>query len=167
MAKRTEIFTQEALDVFFIHHPSFLIFQKEDWKEYLLLFAHIYDFLEEDGVRVPFEILRTLVLKFYAPRKQINLEQKIFLFFQMAIGELEILKDSHDQFGQRFIETTRSGKQFLQLTETLLERRVRYTGTGAETLLGALNEICSGLLCRDSLRRAKRGSHGRVLRKTL
>lgn len=141
MAKRSEIFTIEALDGILLHHPYLLIFQKEDWREYLFLFAQIYDFLEEESVRVPFEVLRTLVLKHYAQKRLANLEHKVHQFFQMSIGELQVLKDSHDQFGNRFIETTRSGKQLLQLAENLLERRTRFTGTGAETLLASLNDI--------------------------
>jgi hypothetical protein len=143
MAKRTEVFSDESLNGLFLHHPYLFIFQKEDWKEYFILFAQIYNLLEEENVRVPFEAVRTLVLKYYSQRKFANIEQKLQSFFNMAIGELEVLRDSHDQFGQRFVETTRSGKQLLQIVEGLLERRTRFTGTGAETLLGALNDILS------------------------
>ena len=113
MAKRTEIFSDESLGGLFLHHPYLLIFQKEDWKEYFVLFAQIYNLLEQENVRVPFEVVRTLVLKYYSQKKLANIEQKLTNFFHMAIGELEVLRDSHDQFGQRYIETTRSGKQLL------------------------------------------------------
>ena len=141
MAKRLEIFNDERMDALFLHHPYLLIFQKDDWKDYLLLFAQIYDALEQESVRLPFEALRTTVLKHYAQKGITNIDAKIHQFFHMAIGELQVLKDSHDQFGQRFLETTRAGKQLLQLVEGLLERRVRFTGTGAEVLLGSLNDI--------------------------
>ena len=141
MAKRSEIFNVEAIEGLFAHHPYLLIFQKEDWKDYLFLIGRLYDFLEEEAARVPFEVLRSLVLRHYAQRGLANTEQKIHHFFHLAIGELQVLRDSHDQFGQRFIETTRAGKELLQMTENLLERRTRYSGTGAETLLGALNDI--------------------------
>lgn len=141
LSTRSEVFTHEALDGLYLHHPYLLLFQKEDWKEYLSILGQIYDFLEDENVRVPYEAIRTLLLKFYASKGLLHPEQKIFQFFQMAIGELQVLKDSHDQFGQRFLETTRAGKMLLQLVEGLLERRVKYSGTGAETLLGALNDI--------------------------
>lgn len=141
MIKRAELFTDELLQNIYVHHPYLLLFQKEDWREYLCVIGHIYDLIEEENIKVPFEVVRTLVIKFYAPKQLANLEQKMHQFFTMAIAELQVLKDSHDQFGGRYIETTRSGKQLLQLVEALLAQRTKFSGTGAETLLGALNEI--------------------------
>lgn len=74
------------------------------------------------------------------------------------IGELQVLRDSHDQFGNRYIETTRAGRQLLQLFETLLSQRTRYTGTGAETLLSALNDI---LISRQQITEEEALSHHR------
>jgi hypothetical protein len=143
LGKRSEILLETALDSIYWHHPYLLLFQKEDWKEYTVLIAQIYDFIEEENQKVPFEVVKTLILKFYSARDLASIDTKIFNFFQMAIGELHVLKDSHDQFGQRFIETTRSGKMLLQMIEGLLERRTKFSGTGAEVLLGALNDILS------------------------
>lgn len=158
MANRAEIFSDERLGTLLLHHPYLLLFQKEDWREYLLLFAQIYDVLEEDIARLPFDVLKTLALKFYSQKGLGHVENKVHAFFHMAIGELQVLKDSHDQFGQRFLEPTRAGKQLLQLSESLLERRVRFTGTGAETLLGALNDI---LASRTRLSEAEAIEHHR------
>lgn len=59
----------------------------------------------------------------------------------MTIGELKVFKDTHDSHGQRYIETTRSGRLLLQWLKSLLNQRTKYSGTGAETLLGSLNDI--------------------------
>ncbi len=141
MSKRSELINEAQLEGLYTHHPYLLLFQKEDWREYLVLLTDLYDLLEEDSLKVPYEVVRSFVIKFYAPKKLNNLDQKILTFFTMTIGELQVLKDSHDQFGQRFIESTRAGKSLLQLVEGLLSQRIRFSGTGAETLLGALNEI--------------------------
>jgi len=59
----------------------------------------------------------------------------------MVIAELNILRDSHDSMGRRFIEGTRYGKSLLQMVEGLLAQRTKFTGTSAETMLGALNNL--------------------------
>lgn len=148
MAKRSQLVTEESVQQLFIRHPYLLIFQKEDWQSYLILLGNIYDLLEEENVKVPYEVLRSLALRFFSQRKLIAIDGKIIQFFGMAIGELQVLKDSHDQFGNRFVETTRGGKELLQLTENLLSSRVKYSGTGAETVLATLNDI---LLSRERL----------------
>jgi hypothetical protein len=142
MTKRLDRITDDSLNALHRHHPYLLLLQKEDWRDYLLILAQIYDFLEEHRTRVPLDTVRPIVIKFYAGRKELSsLDQKIASFFAMAIGELEVLKDSHDQFGQRYIETTRSGKALLQWIESLVTQRAKFSGTGAELLLGALNDI--------------------------
>src|SRR5688572_1773156 len=110
MAKRSEIITAESLAGVYRHHPYLLLLQKEDWREYLLLLSEIYDVLEEQSSRVPLDAARSIGLRFFATRGLAAPEQKVAQFLAMAIGELEVLKDSHDQFGQRYVETTRSGK---------------------------------------------------------
>lgn len=124
-----------------MNHPQLLLLQKEDWKDYLTLLAIIYDLIEEDNVRVPHEVIRSVALKFFSQGKYSSPENKITQFFTMAIGELKVLKDSHDQLGQRYLETTRYGKELLQFVEGLLTQRTRFSGTGAETLLAALNQL--------------------------
>ncbi len=158
MPKRTELFTTERLEGITSHHPYLFLFQKEDWREYLVLFAEIYDLLEDDNIRLPFEAVRTIVLKFYAPRQLSSVEGKIGQFFSMAIAELRVLQDSHDQFGNRFIETTRWGRHLMQLIESLLSQRTRYSGTGAEALLGSLNDI---LTSRQQITKEEALSHHR------
>ena len=144
MAERSQAITAESLGGLFRHHPYLLLLQKEDWSEYLQLLANIYDVLEEQGARMPIEVVRSLALRFYAFKGLAAPEQKVAHFLSMAIGELQVLKDSHDQFGQRFIETTRAGKSLLQLIENLLSQRSKFSGTNAESMLGSLNDILIG-----------------------
>ncbi len=142
MSKRASAINDESLGALFRHHPYLLLLQKEDWREYLQLLAQIYDLLEEHGTRVPMDLVRALAMRFYSARREVTfLEQKVANFFAMAIGELEVLQDSHDQLGQRYLEPTRAGKTLLQWIESLLNQRHKFSGTGAETLLGALNDI--------------------------
>lgn len=141
MTKRADIFLDQTLAGLYVNHPQFLLLQKEDWKEYLVLLASIYDPIEEGNTKVPFEVIRAIATKFFSQRRYSSLENKITNFFSMAIGELKVLKDSHDQLGQRYIETTRHGKELLQFIEGLLTQRTRFSGTGAETLLAALNQL--------------------------
>lgn len=141
MAKRNQVLTKEALSGLIRHHPYLQILQKEDWQEYVILLGQIYDVLEEQSSRVPMDAVRPLVLRFYAHSGLASPDQKATVFFNMAIAELQVLKDSHDQFGQRYLETTRSGKALLQLFEGLVAQRSRFSGTGAEVLLAALNDI--------------------------
>lgn len=141
MAKRTDLITGESLSGLFRHHPYLLLFQKEDWSDYLLLLAEIYDGLEERSSRVPIDAVRSIAMRHYSVAGLAHPEQKVTSFLTMAIGELQVLKDSHDQFGQRYVEPTRSGKSLLQLMESLIAQRSKFSGTGAETLLGALNDI--------------------------
>lgn len=80
-------------------------------------------------------------MKFFAERDLMSTEMKVSSFLSMMIGELQVFKDSHDQFGQRYIEATRAGQRLLQLMESLLSERSKFSGSGAEALLGALNDI--------------------------
>jgi hypothetical protein len=144
MAERSQAITAESLAGLFRHHPYLLLLQKEDWSEYLQLLANIYDVLEDQGARMPIEVVRSLALRFYAFKGLVAPEQKVAYFLSMAIGELQVLKDSHDQFGQRFIETTRAGKSLLQLIENLLSQRSKFSGTNAESMLGSLNDVLIG-----------------------
>ncbi len=141
VAKRTESLTELALSTLYANHPYLIIFQKEDWREYLHVLASIYDLLEEDRARIPFESLKSILVKFYSHKKIASVEQKVFQFFSMTISELGVLRDSHDQYGQRHIESTREGKELLQMVENLVRQKTKFSGTGAETLLGALNNI--------------------------
>ncbi|MCM2281066.1 MAG: hypothetical protein NDI61_04385 [Bdellovibrionaceae bacterium] len=144
MAKRSETITHESLDGLLRHHPYLLIFQKEDWRDYLVLLADIYDLLEEQTARVSVDVVRSAAMRFFSVKGLAFPEQKVGQFLTMAIGELQVLKDSHDQFGQRFVETTRAGKGLLQMIEGLVAQRSKFSGTGAETLLGSLNDILIG-----------------------
>jgi hypothetical protein len=141
MAKRKEVITRDSLSGLIRHHPYLLILQKEDWQDYLLLLAEIFDILEQKSTRVPIDVVRPVILRFYSGSELVSPEQKATSFLNMAIAELQVLKDSHDQFGQRYLETTRAGKALLQLFEGLVSQRGKFSGTGAETLLGALNDI--------------------------
>jgi hypothetical protein len=141
MARRSDLITSNGLTALWRHHPYLLLFQKEDWQDYILLLAEIYDVIEEQSIRVPIDAARSIATRFYSLRNIASLDQKVSSFFSMAIGELQVLKDSHDQFGQRYIETTRGGKSLLHLVESLVAQRNKYSGTSAETLLGALNDI--------------------------
>ncbi len=158
MSKRSEFFTEETLTSLFANHPYLGIFQKEDCQEYLHLLASIYDLLESDNARIPFEVLRSFVIKFYAHKKLQFIENKVTSFFVMMIGELMLLQDSHDSFGQRFVEATRAGKELLQHLENLMAQRTKFSGTGAETLLGALNRI---LISRQSVTEEQALEHHR------
>lgn len=141
VSKRATAITEDGLGALFRHHPYLLLLQKEDWREYLQLLAQIYDLLEEHGSRVPMDLVRALAARFYSAKGLSSLEQKVAQFFSMAIGELQVLRDSHDQLGQRYLEPTRAGKSLLQWIESLIAQRHKFSGTGAETLLGALNDI--------------------------
>lgn len=140
MAKRSELINQESMDGLLLHHPYILLFQKNDWKEYLELIALIYDYLEETNAPVPFDVLKTILYHHYSD-KVASTDAKITNFFTMMIAELQILKDSHDQWGKRFIESTPHGKELLKLVESMLVQRTRFSGTSAETMLGALNGL--------------------------
>jgi hypothetical protein len=141
MAKRTDFMTRDSLTGVMRHHPYLQILLKEDWQDYLLLLSEIYDYLEDFSGRVPMDAARMLAIRFYSQSNLANVEQKVAAFFAMAIGELRVLQDSHDQFAQRYIETTRAGKDLLHLFEQLISQRNRFSGLGAEILLGVLNDI--------------------------
>lgn len=140
MGKRSETINKELLDSLLLNHPYLLLFQKDDWKEYLELLALIYDYLEDSNAPVPFDVLKALLFRHYSNKIQ-SVDTKIASFFTMMIVELQVLKDSHDQWGKRFIETTPYGKDLLKLIESLLGQRTRFSGTNAETMLGALNSL--------------------------
>ncbi|MGE0527743.1 MAG: hypothetical protein AB7G93_07140 [Bdellovibrionales bacterium] len=158
MAKRSEVITADSLSGLLRHHPYLLILQKEDWRDYLVLLGEIYDVLEEQSGRVPMEAVRSVAFRFYAGEPLAFPEQKASAFLNMAIAELQVLKDSHDQFGQRYVEATRAGKSLLQLFEGLVAQRGKFSGTGAETLLGALNDI---LISRGQMTEAEAIQHHR------
>ena len=141
MSKRANTITEEGLAALFRHHSYLQILQKEDWREYLQLLAQIYDFLEESSSRVPIDSIRAIGIRYYSNKGLASPDQKMTTFFTMAIGELGVLQDSHDQLGQRYLDTTRGGKSLLQWMESLITQRHKFSGTGAETLLGALNDI--------------------------
>lgn len=138
--KRSEIINRDVLDGLLLNHPYLFIFQKDDWKEYLELLALIYDYLEETNTPVPFDVIKTILFRHYSD-KVVSVDFKIANFFTMMITELQVLKDSHDQWGKRFIESTPHGKELLKLIESMLEKRTRFSGTNAETMLGALNSL--------------------------
>ena len=140
MPLRSELLSANSLPQLLIKHPYLFLFQKEAWVEYLELIAQIYDLIEESGHQAPFEGVRVLSQRYFRDKEVQFAENKTSSFLIMCIEELKVLKDSHDAQGRRWIEITRQGKQLLQLVEELLAQRVKYSGTGAETLLGALNE---------------------------
>ena len=117
------------------------LFEKRDWREYLELLARIYDLLEGASSRIPFDLVEGLLRNFYADHPLASVEQKISSFVIMAISDLEVLKDSHDSQGNRFIEATREGKSLLKLGEELILNRKKFTGLGAEGLMNSLNNI--------------------------
>lgn len=142
MPKYQEVFTDEKLSSLLGFHPYLFIFQKEDWKEYLLILSMVYDYLDEQSGRVPFETIKFLVQKFYLEHLQEASDEKVYRTInKIFVEELGLLKDSHDQYGQRYLDATRSGKDFLGIMESLLIPKTKFSGTGAETLLGALNSI--------------------------
>lgn len=141
MAKRTQSITADALNGLYLNHPYLRIFQKDDWQDYALLLAQIYDLLEEGAAVIPYETLRSLLIQFYSNQKNQNPEQKVLNFISMSIAELHVLKDRHDHLGNRFIETTRSGKDLLKMLESMLSEKVRFTGLSAESMLGSLNNL--------------------------
>ncbi len=144
MKSRSNSINRDALENLYTNHPYLLIFKKDDWIDYLILLRSIYDLLEDERAKVPYEILRSMAIRHFSQSALSFVEQKVLQFFTMMIGEIEALRDSHDQFGQRYIESTRFGKELLLFVDRLLSQRVRYSGTGAETLLGALNNIVLG-----------------------
>lgn len=141
MAQRAEIFTQQNIDGLFFNNPFILLFQKTDWMEYLELIARIYDLLENEGSRVECSRMEVLIENFYAGKPLPYVIQKKASFISMAITELAVLKDSHNSSGTRYIETTREGKTLLKICEGLIQNRKKFTGTGADTLMGALNNL--------------------------
>lgn len=142
MSHRTDLFSDQSLSNLYGNHPYLLIFQKDDWKEHLHILSQIYHFLEQENTRTPYEVLKSLIFNYYANSGVTTLlEEKTSRFFRMCLEDLCVLKDSHDQYGQRFFETTKYGKELLLLVESLLNQKAKFSGTGAETLLGALNNI--------------------------
>lgn len=141
MSKRIEQLNTENLASVYANHPYLRVFQKEDWKDYVSVIASIYDVLEEDGSRTGFEVIKTILLRFFSQKQLQNVEQKVSQFLSTAIAELDVLRDWHDHTGQRFIEGTRSGKEMLKLFESFVAQRAKFTGASAETLLGSLNNL--------------------------
>ena len=142
MSSRSQAITSIGLENLFLNHAYLLIFQKKDWVEYIILIAQIYDMLEEQQSVIPYESMRSLLIQHFSSAQKLeNPEQKAMLFVSMMISELRVLKDRHNHLGQRFIETTREGKELLKLVENLLQQRVRYSGLTAETMLASLNNL--------------------------
>lgn len=140
MSRRQSQIHATSLQTLFAKHPYIGLFQKENWSDYLELLAQIYDYVEETGQQVPYEGVRVLTYKYFREKDLQSVEAKVSQFIIMCIEELKVLKDYHDASGRRMMELTRPGKQLLQMVEELLSQRVKYSGTGAETLLASLNE---------------------------
>jgi hypothetical protein len=112
MANRSTLVSEEQLSGLHTNHPYLLVFQKEDWREYLSLIAQIYDLLEADSQRVPFEVVKSHSLKFYSHRKHPSVESKVTAFFNMSIGELAILKDNHDHLDKDLLKPHEQVRHF-------------------------------------------------------
>jgi hypothetical protein len=141
MAKWANQINSESLDGLYLNHPYLRLLQKADWNEYLTLIAQLYDLLEDENSSLPYEVLRSFLIQYYSEKRHQNVDQKVLQFVSMTITELDVFKDRHDHLGNRFIETTRAGKDLLKLFEELLSKKVRFTGLTAETMLGALNGL--------------------------
>lgn len=159
MAKRIEQLNPESLGGVFANHPYLRIFQKEDWQDYVTVIAAIYDVLEEEGTRTAYEVIRTILLRYFSQKDLQNVDQKVSGFLSTAIAELDVLRDWHDHTGQRFIEGTRSGKEMLKLFESFVAQRAKFTGASAETLLGSLNNL---LLSRKEMTHQEAVQHHRA-----
>ena len=140
MSSRNELINNNHLQSLLVKHPYLGLLQKEHWCDYLDLLTQIYDHVEDIGQQAPYEGVRLLAYKFFRNKDLQSVESKVGQFFVMCIEELKVLKDFHDSNGRRMIELTRPGRQLLQLVEELLAQRVKFSSTGAETLLAALNE---------------------------
>lgn len=141
MGRRTDILTSQNIKHITVNNPFMLLFQKQDWDEYLELTAQIYDVLENQGSDIEWSQVESLIENFYASKPPAYVIHKKGQFMSMAIAELGILKDSHDARGNRYIQATKDGKNLLKFCETLTINRKKFTGTGADTLLGALNNL--------------------------
>lgn len=141
MARRSEIFTPENIQLIAQNSPFLFLFQKQDWMEYLELIAQLYDLIEEEGAPVEFSRVKALIESFYAPKGAEFVAAKTIQFISMAIEELGVFRDSHDAQGLRYLEATREGKALLKLSEGFILNRKKFTGTGADTLLGTLNNL--------------------------
>ncbi len=141
MPRRTEIFSSTNIDSLVLNNPYLLLYQKTDWPDYLELLAKIYDLLEEEGKPVEWARVEALIEAFYGPKNLASPATKKLQFTSMAISELGLLQDSHDAYGNRYIEPTRSGKQFLKQTEDQIFNRRKFTGAGVEHMLGSLNQL--------------------------
>jgi hypothetical protein len=158
MSRRQDHINSTSLSGLLGKHPFLGIFQKENWLEYLELLAQIYDHIEDSAAETPFHGARVLAMKFYKAKSIQSVEAAVSQFFVMCLDELKALKDFHNSEGQRLIETTRSGKHLLQMVDQLLAEKVKFSGTGAETLLAALNEAVSS---RQSFSKEEALSHHR------
>ena len=141
MTRRAEIFSSDSIPTLVENNPFLRLFQKETWEEYLELIAQIYDLLEGRGGRIEQLEVSQLIDRFYFKKDLKAPELKGALVLSMFISELKVLRDGHDSLGNRFIESTREGKQFLRICERLIQNRPSYTGAGAEALVSNLNLI--------------------------
>lgn len=141
MARRSEIFTKESIDNIVVNNPFLRLFEKRDWKEYLEVLALLYDIFEESAQVIPFDLIEGVLRNYYADHSLASIEQKISQFVTMAISELEVIRDSHDASGNRFMEATREGKNLLKLCEGFILNRKKYTGLSAQALMASLNNI--------------------------
>lgn len=139
MARRSEIFTKDRIAALEANAPFIRLFKKDDWATYLEITALIYDLLDESDSRVEFERVRALVEEFFVGRSA--QAGKANTFFRMAISDLGIVRDVHDGVGNRFLEPTRAGKNLLKLCDEYIQNRLKFTGSGADDLLGALNDL--------------------------
>lgn len=62
-------FNQEQLDNLFSHHPYILLLQKDDWKEYAIIIQDLYEILEDENSKLPVEVFKTYLIKFYTGKK--------------------------------------------------------------------------------------------------
>lgn len=141
MSRRTDLFNSTNIKSIHLNNPYMKIFLKTDWQEYLEILACIYDVLEEENSKVDSARVEGVLRNFYAKKPLVSIEGKMASFLSMSIGELEVLKDFHDSRGRRLFSVTLGGKRLLKMCEGLIINRKSYTGQGADTLLGNLNNM--------------------------
>ncbi len=141
MSRLAEIFSPANTAGLLPNNPWLALFQKNDWPEYLQLIALLYDAVETDGPRVEYDLARIIIEHFYEDRDPDSRVQKASQFYRMAVDELEILREIYSNTGERLVIATRNGKNLLRICEELIRSRRRFSGTGADVMLGALNEL--------------------------
>jgi hypothetical protein len=141
MSRRAEVFSPEHTASLLPNNPWLALFQKNDWPEYLQLIAVLYDAIETDGPRVEYDLIKIIIEHFYEDRDPGSRMQKANQFYRMAVDELEILLEVYSNTGERLVIGTRNGKNLLRICEELIRSRRRFSGKGADVMLGALNEL--------------------------